>query len=130
MDWLERVAEIRKTRNVPAPARNVAIATIWVDERFLEFFAFSGQLSREGAVVLPNQPMFQTFPIGGRRRDLDSESKILEAIAEKYTNNREIKGKIELFTEREPCDSCKYVIKQFKQTFPNIELNVHHGNIA
>ncbi|WP_442937223.1 deaminase domain-containing protein [Nostoc sp.] len=38
--------------------------------------------------------------------------------------------KIELFTEREPCDSCEYVIKQFRQTFPNIRLNIHHGNIA
>jgi hypothetical protein len=28
MDWLERVAEIRKICNVPAPARNVAIARV------------------------------------------------------------------------------------------------------
>ncbi|MTJ08502.1 deaminase domain-containing protein [Anabaena sp. UHCC 0204] len=130
MDWLERVAEIRKICNVPAPARNVAIARVWVDETFLELFAFSGKLLREGAVGLPNQPMFQAFDIGGHRRDLDSEYKILEAIAEKYTNNREVKGKIELFTEREPCDSCEYVMKQFRQTFPNIQLNVHHGNIG
>jgi len=63
MDWLERVAEIRKICNVPAPARNVAIARVWVDETFLELFAFSGKLLREGAVGLPNQPMFQTFDI-------------------------------------------------------------------
>jgi hypothetical protein len=44
--------------------------------------------------------MFQTFDIAGHRRDLDSEYKILEAIAEKYTNNREVKGKIELFTSK------------------------------
>lgn len=130
MDWLERVAEIRKTYNVPAPARNVAIATIWVDETFFELFAFSGELLREGAVSLPNQPMFQTFNVRGRRRDLDSEYKILEEIAKKYINNREVNGNIELFTERAPCDSCEYVIKQFRQTFPNIQLNVHHGNIA
>ncbi|MBD2515606.1 hypothetical protein H6G93_11385 [Nostoc sp. FACHB-973] len=85
---------------------------------------------REGAVVVPNQPMFKIFEVTGHRRDLDSEYKILEAIAEKYTNNREVKGKIELFTEREPCDSCEYVIKQFRQTLPNIQLNVHYGNIA
>ncbi|MHC5749103.1 MAG: hypothetical protein ACYTXF_00320 [Nostoc sp.] len=30
MDWLEYVTEIRKTCNVPASARNIAIA-IWVD---------------------------------------------------------------------------------------------------
>ena len=69
MDWLERVAEIRKICNVPVPARNVAIARVWVDETFLELFAFSGKLLREGAVGLPNQPMFQTFDIAGHRRD-------------------------------------------------------------
>ncbi|WP_193923939.1 deaminase domain-containing protein [Desmonostoc muscorum] len=74
--------------------------------------------------------MFKIFEVIGHRRDLDSEYKILEAIAEKYTNNREVKGKIELFTEREPCDSCEYVIKQFRQTLPNIQLNVHYENIA
>lgn len=84
MDWLKRVAEIRKTCNVPAPARNIAIARVCVDDTFTELFAFSGKLLREGAVG----------------RDLDSEYKILEAIAEKYTNNREVNGKIELFTER------------------------------
>ncbi|MEH2045185.1 hypothetical protein [Nostoc sp.] len=31
MDWLERVAKIRKTCNVPAPPRNVAIARVWVE---------------------------------------------------------------------------------------------------
>ncbi|MFN6529547.1 deaminase domain-containing protein [Nostoc sp. ChiSLP03a] len=130
MDWLKRVAEIRKTCNVPAPARNVAIARVWLDETFTELFAFSGKLLREGAVVLPTQPMLKTFEVTGHRRDLDSEYKILEAIAQKYTNNREVKSKIELFTEREPCDSCEYVIKQFRQTFPNIQLNIYHGNIA
>jgi hypothetical protein len=38
MDWLERVVEIRKTCNVPAPARNVAIARVAFDlplKRFL-----------------------------------------------------------------------------------------------
>ncbi|MEA5602376.1 hypothetical protein [Nostoc sp. UHCC 0252] len=54
MDWLKRVAEIRKSCNVPAPARNVAIARVWVDETLTELFAFSGKLLREGAVVLPN----------------------------------------------------------------------------
>ncbi|MBO1069476.1 deaminase domain-containing protein [Aphanizomenon sp. UHCC 0183] len=34
------------------------------------------------------------------------------------------------YLQREPCDSCEYVIKQFRQTFPNIQLNVHHGNTA
>ena len=115
---------------MPAPDRSVAIARVWVDETFSKLFAFSGKLLREGAVGLPNQPMFQAFDVGGHRRDLDSEYKILEAIAEKYTNTREVKGKIELFTEREPCDSCEYVMKQFRQTFPNIQLNVYHGNIA
>ncbi|MBK1988889.1 hypothetical protein A0J48_015310 [Sphaerospermopsis aphanizomenoides BCCUSP55] len=133
MGWLERVAEIRHTCNVPTPARNVAIARVWIDDNddnFEELFAISGKLQRTGAVVLPKQLMFKTFEVGGHRRDLDSEYKILEAIAKRFSNNKEIKAKIELFTEREPCNSCDYVIKQFRETFPNIQLNVHHGNIA
>jgi hypothetical protein len=81
MDWLKRVAKIRKTCNVLAPARNIAIARVWVDETFFELFAFSGKLLREGAVVVPNQPMFKTFEVSGHRRYLDSEYKILEAMS-------------------------------------------------
>ena len=39
-------------------------------------------------------------------------------------------GKIKLFTELEPCDSCKNIIDNFKTKFKNIEIEViHNGDI-
>jgi len=57
--------------------------------------------------------------------NVDSEVKILEDIAKDLPSDA--KGTINLFTEREPCPSCKHVIKQFRERFPNIALNVTHG---
>ncbi|RCG32609.1 hypothetical protein DQ384_03705 [Sphaerisporangium album] len=36
-------------------------------------------------------------------------------------------GTITLHTERTPCDSCKFVIWQFRDAFSNINLIVTHG---
>ncbi|CAN1213550.1 Deaminase [Tumidithrix helvetica PCC 7403] len=123
--WLERVAEIRVNCNLPSPSRNVAIARCWIEETFFELFAISGKTDRKGSVGLPKQVMFELLdPPPGHFRGLDSEYKLLEEIASRYTQNKSIKGRIELFTERKPCLSCCYVINQFRQAFPNIELSI------
>ena len=33
-------------------------------------------------------------------------------------------GKMTLYTDLYPCPSCQYVITQFKEKYPNIELEV------
>ena len=35
----------------------------------------------------------------------------------------DVEGKLYLYTERHPCESCNGVIEQFKEKFPNIEIS-------
>lgn len=61
-------------------------------------------------------------------RVVDSEYKILTEITEKLGSNFDATGKITLFTEREPCNSCKNVINLFCKRYPKIEVEVIHNN--
>lgn len=55
----------------------------------------------------------------------DTEAKILEDVASQITDPN-ISGTINLYTELSPCKSCSNIINEFKQKYPNIELNVFH----
>lgn len=85
----------------------------------------SGKASRPGTVDLPAQTRFQVKATGADARELDSERKILEQIAEGLPPDAS--GRIQLFSELPVCDSCVGVIEQFRRDFPNIELIVTHG---
>lgn len=60
----------------------------------------------------------------GRLMDTDAEYKALSAIAETLEDfyNCEIQGKLYLYTERSPCESCLSVLEQFRDKFLNIEI--------
>ncbi|GAB1534358.1 MULTISPECIES: deaminase domain-containing protein [Brevibacillus] len=60
-------------------------------------------------------------------RDDDTEFKILNNIAKDLGDRPETKGKITLFTEKDTCGSCNYVISQFKEKYPNIVIEVVHN---
>ncbi|MHA7683079.1 hemagglutinin repeat-containing protein [Cupriavidus sp. PET2-C1] len=65
--------------------------------------------------------------IGGEMaylRDVDTEFKILETIAQRLGGDRNVVGSINLFSEKAVCPSCTSVIVQFRNMFPNIQLNV------
>ncbi|MFM6579439.1 MAG: deaminase domain-containing protein, partial [Dolichospermum sp.] len=64
-----------------------------------------------------------------RIMDTDAEYKVLSAIAETlefiYNNdNKSVRGKLYLYTERKPCESCQGVINQFEQRFPEVTINI------
>ncbi|MFJ5566775.1 deaminase domain-containing protein, partial [Lysinibacillus xylanilyticus] len=61
-------------------------------------------------------------------RDVDTEYKILNDLAERIGTNYEAKGKVKLFTEKVVCDSCDQVIQQFNKKYPNIEVEVIHNS--
>lgn len=135
VNWEQRVTEIRRSCNLPfglnaLRPKNVGIARCLIDGEGFELFAISGEKDiYKGAVGLPQSPIFKLLdpPPGGRYRGYDTEYKLLEEIASRYTQNKNVQGKIELFTERPPCFSCQNIIGQFSQLFSNIELNVHIG---
>lgn len=54
--------------------------------------------------------------------DEDTEAKLFEFFAD-HCEDKDIKT-ITMLSERGMCDSCKGVIEQFKQEYPNIEVNV------
>ncbi|MFB7158864.1 deaminase domain-containing protein [Lysinibacillus sp. NPDC056232] len=60
-------------------------------------------------------------------RDVDTEYKILNDLAERLGTNYEAKGTIKLFTEKVVCDSCDQVIQQFNEKYPNIKIEVIHN---
>lgn len=60
-------------------------------------------------------------------RQWDTEFKILNDVALRLVNNRNATGSINLFTERLTCTSCTDVIFDFKDRYPNIQLNVFAG---
>ena len=60
----------------------------------------------------------------GRLMDTDAEYKALSAIADTLDlfSKSEVEGKLHLYTERKPCESCISVLKQFKNKYPMIEI--------
>ena len=54
--------------------------------------------------------------------DEDTEAKLFEFFAD-HCKDKNIKT-ITMLSERGMCDSCKGVMEQFKQEYPNIEVNV------
>jgi hypothetical protein len=65
----------------------------------------------------------------GSNRHNDSETRILIALdlvlQEKGLNN-DCEGVVDLYTYREPCLSCDYVMIQFLKTYTNLTLNIYY----
>ncbi|WP_232317097.1 deaminase domain-containing protein [Anabaena sp. CA = ATCC 33047] len=62
----------------------------------------------------------------GRLMDTDAEYKVLSEIAHilEMFYDLQVKGKLYLYTEFQPCESCNSVLKQFEEKFPHIEIEV------
>ncbi|HEJ0330007.1 TPA: DUF637 domain-containing protein [Serratia marcescens] len=61
-------------------------------------------------------------------RNLDSEYKILDNLADKLGANITAKGKVTIFTERVACDSCLGVVEQFQKKYPGVKVEVIDNN--
>ncbi len=119
-----------KYLNKPFPKNNVAIIEVHLaDQRSLSV----GATSKAKSPVPKPQPKSQGGqfePIvdsySGYLMDTDAEYKALSALAETLENlgNLQIEGKLYLYSERNPCESCQGVITQFQQKFPNLEITL------
>ncbi len=101
-----------------------------------QFFAHSSiqtEIPGVGISIKPESSPFKTVEVNGSNvingegawlRDVDTEYKILSDIQSKLENNFSVSGKIKLYTELEPCPSCQSVIEQFKEMYPNIDIEV------
>lgn len=113
----------------------MAIARVAIPGIKPEFIAHSqiNNQSSKGADVADftylkpeDERFFTTYVDAGKPgneypRYHDTEAKILENIASQIESSA-TRGKIVLYTEQEPCDSCKNIISEFRERFPHIEL--------
>lgn len=79
----------------------------------------------------PQNPYYKAINAVGKTgdfylRDSCTEYKILNEINDKVS--KDAVGKITLFTELEPCDSCKNILNLFSKDHPNIEVNIIHND--
>ena len=127
-----KVQEIRQSMPNSALRNrgNMAIADVQIEGLKSEFVAHSRIHSdtSKGADVADfsmskEDKIFTTYVEDKFPRFNDTEAKILEDIASQITDPQ-IKGKITLFTELPPCDSCSNIIEEFKRMFPNIQVDV------
>lgn len=125
MDWQEKALKIRVLYDLPSKSRNIAIALCTIEGGVFEIYTVSGKLDRPNAVAITDKPIFTPFdyPLG-RTRMYDAEYKLLEEIAARYTQDKNITGTIELFTELFMCPSCTHVLGEFKRMYPNIKVNL------
>lgn len=104
-----------------------------------QFFAHSSiqaeipSVKDSGISIKPESSPFKTVEVNGNNvidgegawpRDVDTEYKILSDIQSKIGDNYSASGKIKLYTELVPCPSCQSVIEQFKEMYPNIDIEV------
>ncbi|HGG7690221.1 TPA: deaminase domain-containing protein, partial [Neisseria meningitidis] len=112
---------------------NLAIAKIDVKGLPQRMEAFSSfQKGEHGFISLPETKIFKPIsvdkyhniasPPRGTLRNIDGEYKLLETIAQQLGNNRNVSGRIDLFTELKACQSCSNVILEFRNRYPNIQL--------
>ena len=117
---------------------NLAIAKIDVKGLPQRMEAFSSfQKGEHGFISLPETKIFKPIsvdkyhniasPPRGTLRNIDGEYKLLETIAQRLGNNRNVSGRIDLFTELKACQSCSNVILEFRNRYPNIQLNIFTG---
>lgn len=133
---LTQTGELRALLPIELQSKgNLAIAEIDVPGLPKNMRAFSQYQNGEfGFVPRPTgQTIFEPLEIGkggvvnGKNaflRDVDGEFKILENAARMLGNNPTVTGRINLFTELRSCTSCASTVMQFRQRYPDIQLNV------
>ncbi|WP_353930514.1 deaminase domain-containing protein [Okeanomitos corallinicola TIOX110] len=130
----ESAAQIRaKYLKREYPHSNVAIAEINIQSNIIFCVGATAKGGKKSPI--PQKPQLKSKggqfeptidPYSGHLMDTDSEYKVLSEIAEtlEKSYNIHVQGNIYLYTERQPCQSCEGVIKQFQDKFANLNLEV------
>lgn len=85
-----------------------------------EYANFKG--NKQQLVFKKTQQQFITIEVGSHLRDIDSEAKLFEYAAEIAKDGK--KHVIQMLSEKCMCGSCLGVMQQFKEKYPNVEVNV------
>lgn len=115
----------------PFPKGNVSVIEVHLNHGVS--FSVGATSRAKSPVAIPKsksqggqfKPIVDSF--SGRIMDTDAEYKALSAIADTLdgfdVSLRE--GKLYLYTERKPCESCKGIIQQFKAKYPKISIKIY-----
>ncbi|MDE6053641.1 MAG: hypothetical protein K2G55_07765, partial [Lachnospiraceae bacterium] len=141
---LEMLSETRDDIGKKFKRGNVGIAIADIKgpkgDLITNFKSFSQYGNREGysPVFTGDKKIFETKYVNNKNQEngpysfdrlVDSEVKIIEDITHQLGYNKigvdeTLEGSVFLLTERIPCLSCQYVLDQFQDMFPNVNVVV------
>jgi len=129
---LQASAALIRRKYLRRPTSNVAIGEIYLNENISFCVGATSKASREPLAPKPSpksqggqfEPTTDTY--SNRVMDTDAEYKVLSEIATTldacYPNN--LNGKLYLYTELKPCQSCEGILNQFQEKFLNISIEI------
>ncbi|WP_297638269.1 deaminase domain-containing protein [uncultured Clostridium sp.] len=134
---LSKYLEIRDEKyylnqsNTVQDAVNIASASF----NGVDYKAISGGINLKKYCMAPKEESFKSFKVNklgeigiGYNRFNDSEKKIFEKIDDQIEKGLvKSSGEVILYTKLEPCPSCYYVMAQFKEKYPNIDIKINYG---
>lgn len=89
----------------------------------IEFDAISG--NKDDFILHKDKREFETLVINDIPRHFCTEAKMFEYINSKVSNNFD--GELTILSELDMCDSCRGVLKQFKEKYPHAKVNIISG---
>ena len=78
-------------------------------------------IKQKTIVTAPDERRFETLVVG-HDRSVDSEYKLFEHAAMIAEDGKA--HEIVMLSEKSMCESCQFVMQQFKEKYPNVKVNV------
>ena len=119
----KRIASLRATLGI-GKNKNIAFADYITSDGVGTMVAASGRHTHPGTVGIPSPTRYITFTVG-HSRDLDSEVKLYENLAIRFSSST--KGLTRIVSELPICASCAGVGPQFRSDFKNVLLMTRGG---
>jgi RHS repeat-associated protein len=124
------VAPVRASGTVGVD-RNIAAMTLEAGGTRVSGIAVSGQAARNGMMpnvgAASNPQRFIPTSTGMNSRVYDAELKLLNYAANELGPSSGVAGTLRLHSELPICPSCSSVMRQFRESFPNINITVTTG---
>ncbi|WP_025696820.1 deaminase domain-containing protein, partial [Paenibacillus forsythiae] len=121
----ELVDSLRK-KYTAGKKRNVAAVKGKIDGDEIDLESVSGEFTDNDYFNKGNfkPPQPEDYHYEGPISEFTShtEQKIVEYLRLKYKDKADVKGKVEIISERPYCDNCIDLVDQFQKEFPNVEV--------